>query len=172
MKPDLHDFMENHMDRQITVSRKTNETDIVLTLNLDGSGSTDISTGISFFDHMLTAFCVHGFFDLSIKAEGDLDVDEPVDLDLLSQELEEKINLEGLPEEVGERARKELKRLEVLSPESPESRRKMIPAKATNRATTFRTVRGSSGSRKLANTAVDRGMSAARMPTNPADAWS
>lgn len=75
MKPDLHDFMEDHMDRQATVSRKTNETDIVVTLNLDGSGSTDISTGISFFDHMLTAFSVHGFLDLSIQAKGDLDVD-------------------------------------------------------------------------------------------------
>lgn len=63
------------MDRQANVSRKTNETDITVQLNLDGSGSTDISTGISFFDHMLTAFAVHGFFDLTVTAKGDLDVD-------------------------------------------------------------------------------------------------
>lgn len=63
------------MDRQATVSRKTKETQISLSLNLDGSGKADISTGIPFFDHMLTAFCVHGFFDLQIDATGDLNVD-------------------------------------------------------------------------------------------------
>lgn len=67
--------MGNIMDRQATVSRKTNETDIVIQLNLDGTGVPDISTGIPFFDHMLTAFAVHGFFDLQIKAKGDLEVD-------------------------------------------------------------------------------------------------
>ncbi len=63
------------MDRKTSVSRKTNETDITIRFDLDGTGQADISTGISFFDHMLTAFTVHGFFDLSIKASGDLDVD-------------------------------------------------------------------------------------------------
>ncbi len=63
------------MDRKAIVSRKTKETQIEASLNLDGSGRCDISTGIPFFDHMLTAFCVHGFFDLVITAKGDLDVD-------------------------------------------------------------------------------------------------
>jgi len=63
------------MDRKAIVSRKTKETQIKVELNLDGSGRGDVSTGIPFFDHMLTAFCVHGFFDLAITAKGDLDVD-------------------------------------------------------------------------------------------------
>ena len=63
------------MVRQANVSRTTKETQISISLDLDGSGQVDISTGIPFFDHMLTAFAVHGFFDLDIKAKGDLDVD-------------------------------------------------------------------------------------------------
>ena len=63
------------MDRKASVSRETKETQIKVSFNLDGSGRGDISTGIPFFDHMLTAFCVHGFFDLVITAKGDLDVD-------------------------------------------------------------------------------------------------
>ncbi|NOX34779.1 MAG: imidazoleglycerol-phosphate dehydratase HisB [Deltaproteobacteria bacterium] len=63
------------MGRKTSVSRKTKETDISICFNLDGSGKVDISTGIPFFDHMLTAFTVHGFFDLEIKAKGDLAVD-------------------------------------------------------------------------------------------------
>jgi len=63
------------MDRRTSVSRKTNETGINVSFDLDGSGKVDISTGIPFFDHMLTAFAVHGFFDLKISAVGDLDVD-------------------------------------------------------------------------------------------------
>ena len=63
------------MDRKTSVSRKTKETEINVHFNLDGSGKVDISTGIPFFDHMLTAFCVHGFFDLEMNATGDLDVD-------------------------------------------------------------------------------------------------
>ena len=63
------------MDRKASVSRKTKETQIEVNLNLDGTGRCDISTGIPFFDHMLTAFSVHGFFDLKIIAKGDLDVD-------------------------------------------------------------------------------------------------
>ncbi len=63
------------MDRKASVSRNTKETQISISLDIDGSGKADISTGISFFDHMLTAFTVHGFFDLQILAKGDLDVD-------------------------------------------------------------------------------------------------
>lgn len=63
------------MARKASVSRKTKETDITITLDLDGTGKAEISTGIPFFDHMLTAFAVHGFFDLQIQAEGDLEVD-------------------------------------------------------------------------------------------------
>ncbi|MCR5837826.1 MAG: imidazoleglycerol-phosphate dehydratase HisB [Lachnospiraceae bacterium] len=56
-------------------TRKTNETDISITLNLDGSGKSDINTGIGFFDHMLTNFARHGLFDLEVKVDGDLYVD-------------------------------------------------------------------------------------------------
>ncbi len=63
------------MDRKANISRKTKETNILIDFHLDGSGKVDISTGIPFFDHMLTAFAVHGFFDLEIKAKGDLEVD-------------------------------------------------------------------------------------------------
>ncbi|MCP3941514.1 MAG: imidazoleglycerol-phosphate dehydratase HisB [Desulfobacteraceae bacterium] len=63
------------MNRKVDVSRKTKETQIEIQLDLDGSGKADISTGIPFFDHMLTAFTVHGFFDLKIRAKGDLEVD-------------------------------------------------------------------------------------------------
>lgn len=61
--------------RKATVSRKTKETDITLTLCLDGSGKADIDTGIGFFDHMLTALAVHGGMDLAVKCRGDLNVD-------------------------------------------------------------------------------------------------
>ncbi len=61
--------------RQATLSRRTNETDITLTIGLDGSGEHDIHTGIPFFDHMLDAMSRHGLFDLDIKAVGDLEVD-------------------------------------------------------------------------------------------------
>jgi len=63
------------MDRKASVSRKTKETEIIIHFDLDGNGKANISTGIPFFDHMLTAFCFHGFFDLEIKAIGDLEVD-------------------------------------------------------------------------------------------------
>jgi len=63
------------MNRSAKVERKTKETDIRITLNLDGQGSAKISSGIPFFDHMLTLLAVHGFFDLTVVAEGDLDVD-------------------------------------------------------------------------------------------------
>lgn len=62
-------------NRTATINRITKETDISVTLNLDGSGRADISTGIGFFDHMLEGFARHGFFDLSCKVKGDLHVD-------------------------------------------------------------------------------------------------
>jgi imidazoleglycerol-phosphate dehydratase len=62
-------------DRKVIVERKTRETDICLELNLDGTGNAAVDTRIGFFDHMLTLFAVHGFFDLTLKARGDLDVD-------------------------------------------------------------------------------------------------
>ena len=63
------------MARTATVERKTNETDISITLDLDGTGRTSIDTGIGFFDHMLDAFGRHGLFDLRVQAKGDLHVD-------------------------------------------------------------------------------------------------
>ena len=61
--------------RTAEMSRKTKETDINLTLNLDGKGNNNIDTGIGFFDHMLEGFSKHGFFDLDVKIKGDLNVD-------------------------------------------------------------------------------------------------
>jgi imidazoleglycerol-phosphate dehydratase len=68
-------FKDGVMSRKIEVVRKTKETQIEIQLDLDGTGKADISTGIPFFDHMLTAFTVHGFFDLRIRAKGDIEVD-------------------------------------------------------------------------------------------------
>ena len=63
------------MKRIAEINRKTKETDIFLKLDLDGSGKHEISTQIPFFDHMLSLFAVHGFFDLNIAAKGDIEVD-------------------------------------------------------------------------------------------------
>ena len=63
------------MARNATIERKTKETNIALTLNLDGTGASKISTGIGFFDHMLEGFAKHGFFDMECKVSGDLQVD-------------------------------------------------------------------------------------------------
>ncbi len=63
------------MPRTATIHRKTAETDIQLSLNLDGTGASTIETGIGFFDHMLTLFARHSLFDLSVAAQGDLAVD-------------------------------------------------------------------------------------------------
>lgn len=62
-------------NRVATVARKTAETDIVLTLAVDGTGASSIATGVPFFDHMLTLFAKHGLFDLTVNAKGDVDVD-------------------------------------------------------------------------------------------------
>ena len=61
--------------RTATVRRQTAETDIVLTLAIDGRGAAEIATGVPFFDHMLTLFAKHGLFDLQVKAKGDVEVD-------------------------------------------------------------------------------------------------
>lgn len=63
-------------DRLVTLTRTTKETDIRITLNIDGNGNSNIDTGLKFFDHMLTSFSRHGFFDLEVKADGDIDVDD------------------------------------------------------------------------------------------------
>ena len=63
------------MAREVLVERKTKETDIKMSLNIDGTGKANINTGIGFFDHMLEGFAKHGFFDLECKIDGDLHVD-------------------------------------------------------------------------------------------------
>jgi imidazoleglycerol-phosphate dehydratase len=62
--------------RTAEITRRTKETEIDLHLNLDGSGQAKIETGVGFMDHMLTLFTVHGFFDLTIRARGDIRVDD------------------------------------------------------------------------------------------------
>lgn len=64
------------MTRTATIDRKTNETQIKLSLNLDGTGKSDIATGVGFLDHMLELFARHGVFDLTVQANGDLHVDQ------------------------------------------------------------------------------------------------
>lgn len=64
------------MARIATIHRKTNETEIRLELNLDGSGQSSIKTGVGFLDHMLELFTRHGVFDLTVEAKGDLHVDQ------------------------------------------------------------------------------------------------
>lgn len=61
--------------RNSAITRKTKETDIMLSVDLDGSGKSEIDTGVGFFDHMLTLFASHGMFDLTVKCKGDLEVD-------------------------------------------------------------------------------------------------
>ena len=63
------------MERTASITRNTKETQIALSLNLDGKGSYQVDTGIGFFDHMLEGFSRHGFFDLNIQVKGDLQVD-------------------------------------------------------------------------------------------------
>tara|TARA_B100000780_G_scaffold10115_1_gene7049 strand:+ start:1742 stop:2869 length:1128 start_codon:yes stop_codon:yes gene_type:complete len=72
---DIYDFLK--LDQRIIIQRRTtNETDISLTLNLDGTGKSKIDTGIDFFDHMLDQIAHHGNIDIELKVEGDLEVDE------------------------------------------------------------------------------------------------
>ena len=68
-------MVEGKTARKGVVTRTTGETDIQVTLDLDGQGVTMVSTGIPFFDHMLNLFGVHGFFNLELKAVGDIEVD-------------------------------------------------------------------------------------------------
>ena len=62
--------------RRVTVQRRTRETDVTISLDVDGRGDAAVSTGVGFYDHLLTSFAHHGLFDLSIDATGDLEVDE------------------------------------------------------------------------------------------------
>lgn len=64
------------MAREASIERNTKETQIRLKLNIDGTGRSDINTGIGFFDHMLDGFTRHGLYDLDLKVHGDLDVDD------------------------------------------------------------------------------------------------
>ena len=64
------------MSRTITIDRQTRETNITLSLNLDGSGKADIQTGIGMYDHLLESFARHGQFDLFVRCAGDLHIDE------------------------------------------------------------------------------------------------
>ena len=61
--------------RTASITRNTKETQIALTLNLDGQGKSEVNTGIGFLDHMLTSFARHGLFDLTVEVHGDLEVD-------------------------------------------------------------------------------------------------
>jgi imidazoleglycerol-phosphate dehydratase len=63
------------MSRSASITRSTSESTIELTLNLDGTGKSNISTGVGFFDHLLTAFSKHSLIDLDVKATGDLHID-------------------------------------------------------------------------------------------------
>ncbi len=67
--------MRHETERVATLARKTNETEIQLTLNLDGRGQAEINTGVGFLDHLLHHVAVHGLFDLAVRAEGDLHID-------------------------------------------------------------------------------------------------
>ena len=87
--------------RIVSISRKTAETEIALTINLDGTGEYQVDTGIPFFDHMLCLFAKHGLFDLELKAVGDIEVDyhhtvEDVGIvlgDAIKQALGEKLGI-------------------------------------------------------------------------------
>lgn len=72
---EIYEFLKKP-PRKVTHTRKTNETEIAIELNLDGSGKSEISTGIAFFDHMLDQIARHGAIDLKILAQGDLHIDE------------------------------------------------------------------------------------------------
>ena len=99
---EIYDFLRLP-PRVVSRRRKTNETDIDLTLNLDGRGNYDISTGIAFFDHMLEQFARHGRFDLTATATGDLHIDEHHTIEDVAITLGEALN-QGLGDKMGLRA--------------------------------------------------------------------
>ncbi|WP_324755953.1 imidazoleglycerol-phosphate dehydratase HisB [Haloarcula montana] len=63
-------------DRTAALTRETAETEIEVTLDIDGDGESTVETGVGFFDHMLTAFATHGLFDLTVQCDGDLEIDD------------------------------------------------------------------------------------------------
>lgn len=67
---------DNDNIRQASIARKTKETDITLSFNIDGTGKADLQSDVPFFNHMLNAFTAHGQFDLELKAEGDIEIDD------------------------------------------------------------------------------------------------
>jgi imidazoleglycerol-phosphate dehydratase len=67
--------MTEGSSRQARVERATSESQVTVDIDLDGTGQVEVSTGVRFYDHMLTAFGVHGSFDLSVRASGDVDID-------------------------------------------------------------------------------------------------
>ena len=68
--------VRDRVDRRVTVARTTRETQVTVELDLDGGGVTDIATGVGFYDHLLGTFAHHGLFDLTVRAVGDLHVDD------------------------------------------------------------------------------------------------
>jgi imidazoleglycerol-phosphate dehydratase len=68
--------VRDRVDRRVTVARTTRETQVTVELDLDGSGVADIATGVGFYDHLLGSFAHHGMFDLTVRAVGDLHVDD------------------------------------------------------------------------------------------------
>jgi imidazoleglycerol-phosphate dehydratase len=68
--------VRDRVDRRVTVARTTRETQVTVELDLDGSGVADIATGVGFYDHLLGSFAHHGLFDLTVRAVGDLHVDD------------------------------------------------------------------------------------------------
>ena len=68
--------IRDRVDRRVTVARSTRETQVTVELDLDGSGVADVATGVGFYDHLLGSFAHHGLFDLTVRAVGDLHVDD------------------------------------------------------------------------------------------------
>jgi imidazoleglycerol-phosphate dehydratase len=73
---DMSDETDGAGAREAAVTRETAETDIEVTLALDGGGESTVETGVGFFDHMLASFAKHGLFDLTVRCDGDLEIDE------------------------------------------------------------------------------------------------
>jgi imidazoleglycerol-phosphate dehydratase len=68
--------VDDRADRRVSISRRTRETQVTVSLDLDGAGSASVETGVGFYDHLLTSLAHHGLFDVEIRARGDLGVDE------------------------------------------------------------------------------------------------